>query len=185
MFVSSYAASECDWIYSKRSIKISGRLKSRFRDPPLASRAILLRRHFMKSRVAALAIFVLALSTVAGVAALSRDSARPAEQQAEQQQPKEETALQVVENKYVCMINNQRFNRAQIPVEVEGRTYYGCCEMCKGRLSGDARSRVATDPVSGNEVDKAKAVIGANAEGEVFYFENAENLKRYKASPKP
>ncbi|MCA1566008.1 MAG: hypothetical protein LC803_10305 [Acidobacteria bacterium] len=141
----------------------------------------------MKSRVAAIAIFVLVLSAVAGVAALSRGSARPAAQKAEQQQqrqPKEDAALQVVETKYVCMINNQRFNKVQIPVEVEGRTYYGCCEMCKGRLSGDPKSRVATDPVSGKEVDKAKAVIGANADGEVFYFENAENLKRYKASPK-
>jgi YHS domain-containing protein len=141
----------------------------------------------MKSRVAAIAIFVLALSAVAGVAALSRGSARPTAQKAEQpqqQQPKEDAALQVVETKYVCMINNQRFNKVQIPVEVEGRTYYGCCEMCKGRLSGDPKSRVAIDPVSGKEVDKAKAVIGANADGEVFYFENAENLKRYKASPK-
>lgn len=155
----------------------------------------------MKSRLAAIAIIILALSAVAGVAALSRG---PAQQQQQQQQPaaqkaahqqqhgeqqpkeqpKEDGALQVVETKYVCMINNQRFNKTQIPVEVEGRTYYGCCEMCKGRLNDDPKSRVATDPVSGKEVDKAKAVIGANAEGEVFYFENAENLKRYKASPK-
>lgn len=146
----------------------------------------------MKSRVAAIAIFVLALSAVAGVAAFSRGSEQPAAQKAEQQQqqqegqqqPKEDAALQVVENKFVCMINNQRFNKAQIPVEVEGRTYYGCCEMCKGRLSNDPKSRVATDPVSGKEVDKAKAVIGATADGEVFYFENVENLKRYKANSK-
>ena len=149
----------------------------------------------MKPRVAVIAIIILALSAVAGVAALSRGSAQqPAAQKAEQQhqhgqqqpkeQPKEDGALQVVETKYVCMINNQRFNKVQIPVEVEGRTYYGCCEMCKGRLSNDAKSRVAKDPVSGKEVDKAKAVIGATADGEVFYFENAENLKRYKASPK-
>ena len=153
----------------------------------------------MKSRVAAIAIFVLALSAVAGVAALSRGSAQqqPAAQKAEQpqhqhgqqqqqskEQPQEDGALQVVETKYVCMINNQRFNKVQIPVEVEGRTYYGCCEMCKDKLNNDPKSRVAKDPVSGKEVDKAKAVIGATADGEVFYFENAENLKRYKASPK-
>ena len=149
----------------------------------------------MKPSVAVIAIIILALSAVAGVAALSRNSAQqPAAQKTEQQhqhgqqqpkeQPKEDGALQVVETKYVCMINNQRFNKVQIPVEVEGRTYYGCCEMCKDKLNKDPKSRVAKDPVSGKEVDKAKAVIGATADGEVFYFENAENLNRYKASPK-
>ena len=89
-------------------------------------------------------------------------------------------ALAQVETKYVCMINNQRFNKEQIAVEVEGKTYYGCCEMCKAKLQNDVESRFAIDPVSGNKVDKAKAVIGANADGKVFYFENAENLKKFK-----
>ena len=142
----------------------------------------------MKSRVATSAIFVLAFSALTATGALSHSlghtPAQRSKRQQGQRQPKEAAALQVVEHKYVCMINNQRFNKVQIPVEVAGRTYYGCCEMCKGRLGGDPKSRVATDPVSGKEVDKAKAVIGANAEGEVFYFESIENLKRYKANPK-
>jgi YHS domain-containing protein len=128
---------------------------------------------------------------LAGAAALSGRSGASAGHQAGQpknEQPQGEQAreggLTQVETKYVCMINNQRFNKVQIPVEVKGRTYYGCCEMCKGKLSGDPASRVAVDPVSGKEVDKAKAVIGADADGSVFYFENAENLKRYKAGPK-
>ncbi len=29
------------------------------------------------------------------------------------------------------------------------------------------------------EVDKAKAVVGADAEGNVHYFENEENLKNF------
>ena len=88
--------------------------------------------------------------------------------------------LVVVESKYVCMINNQRFDKEQIPVAVQGKTYYGCCEMCKGRLKGDAKSRMAIDPVSHKKVDKAKAVIGATADGKVFYFESLANLKKYK-----
>jgi YHS domain-containing protein len=90
------------------------------------------------------------------------------------------TALVQVETKYVCMINDQRFSKAQIPVEVDGRTYYGCCEMCKERLRGDESSRTGTDPVSGKKVDKATAVIGAMPDGTVYYFETAENLKRFK-----
>src|SRR5262245_55931444 len=65
----------------------------------------------------------------------------------------------------VCMVNDQLFERDQIPVEVEGKTYYGCCKMCKKSLAEKREFRVATDPVSGKEVDKATAVIGADKEG--------------------
>jgi YHS domain-containing protein len=89
-----------------------------------------------------------------------------------------------VETKYVCMINNQRFDKAQIPIQVSGKTYYGCCEMCKETLRNKPASRMATDPVSKKKVDKAKAVIGADADGKVFYFENQENMKKFKPATK-
>ena len=87
--------------------------------------------------------------------------------------------LTKVEAKKVCMINERFMNHDQIPVEVEGKTYYGCCAMCKERLANDATKRVAVDPVSGKTVDKAKAVIGASSEGVVVYFESEKNLKKY------
>lgn len=90
------------------------------------------------------------------------------------------TALVQVEAKYVCMINDQRFSKTQIPVDVNGRTYFGCCEMCKDRLRGDESSCTGIDPVSGKKVDKATAVIGAMLDGTVYYFETVENLKRFK-----
>ncbi|WP_437629886.1 hypothetical protein [Sorangium sp. So ce854] len=71
----------------------------------------------------------------------------------------------VADRSLVCMVNNQFMGRPQIPIEVDGRTYYGCCEMCKGRLGSDPSSRVATDPVSRNAVDKATAVIGRTSDG--------------------
>ena len=88
--------------------------------------------------------------------------------------------LKRVETKKVCMINNQVFEKDQIPIEVEGRTYYGCCEMCKERLAKDPASRRALDPVTGKTVDKAKAVIGALPDGKVLYFESEETLKKYE-----
>lgn len=88
--------------------------------------------------------------------------------------------LKRVETKKVCMINNQVFEKDQIPIQVEGRTYYGCCEMCKERLAKDRASREATDPVTGKTVDKAKAVIGAQPDGSVLYFESEESFKKYK-----
>ena len=88
-----------------------------------------------------------------------------------------------VEAKRVCMVNDTAFPRDQIPVQVEDRTYFGCCEMCKGRLAQDASIRKAVDPVSGKTVDKATAVIGAGTDGKVHYFENDQTFASYLARP--
>lgn len=79
----------------------------------------------------------------------------------------------------VCMVNNTVFPKDQIPVEVAGKTYYGCCEMCKGRLASNAGLREAVDPISGKSVDKAKATIGAKPDGGVLYFENEKTFQQY------
>ncbi len=81
----------------------------------------------------------------------------------------------------VCMMNDRYMGTAQIPVDVDGKVYYGCCAMCKERLAKDRRARVALDPVSGKEVDKATAVIAKRADGSVLYFENEANLEKYEA----
>ena len=86
-----------------------------------------------------------------------------------------------VEAKKVCMINEHYMQKDQIAVQVEGKTYYGCCDMCKQALAKDASKRSAVDPVSGKKVDKAAAVIAADAEGNVVYFENAKNLESFNA----
>jgi YHS domain-containing protein len=87
--------------------------------------------------------------------------------------------LTKVETKTVCMINEHAMGKDQIPVEIDGKTYYGCCEMCKKALATDASKRVATDPVTGKQVDKATAVIAAQEDGRVFYFESEESLKKW------
>ena len=88
--------------------------------------------------------------------------------------------LEKVKPQRVCMVNNTLFDKDQIPVAVEGKTYFGCCEMCKGRLTEDASMRQATDPVSGKPVDKAKAVIGAKPDGKVLYFESDKTFAEYQ-----
>lgn len=88
--------------------------------------------------------------------------------------------VRVEDTSKVCMVTNQFMGSTQIPVDVGGRTYYGCCEMCKARLANEAETRVAKDPVTGESVDKAKAVIGREANGKVHYFASAENLARYR-----
>lgn len=79
----------------------------------------------------------------------------------------------------VCMVNDRFMGTRQIPVKVEGRTYYGCCEMCKTRLWQDKAVRYSHDPVTGKTVDKATAVVGRRPDGSVLYFESATTLARY------
>lgn len=92
--------------------------------------------------------------------------------------------LQRVEAKKVCMVNNQLFGKDQIPVEVQGKTYYGCCEMCKERLAKDAAARTGVDPVTGKPVDKATAVIAALEDGSVLYFESEKTFEQYSKGEK-
>lgn len=78
------------------------------------------------------------------------------------------------------MVTNQFMGRPQIPVEVEGRIYYGCCATCKGKLEHLPEARTAQDPVTGEPVDKAAAVIVQDAAGRVLYFASEDTLRRYR-----
>ena len=95
------------------------------------------------------------------------------------QQTSKPGTLKRVDAKYVCFVTKHSFDKEQIPVEVDGKTYYGCCDMCKAKLKEDAGQRCDVDPVSGKQVDKATAVIAADSKGNVFFFENDANLKKY------
>jgi len=92
---------------------------------------------------------------------------------------KENILLQKVIPSHVCMVTNRYFGKDQIPVDVNGQTYYGCCNMCKGTLTNKLESHYAIDPISGNKVDKAIATIGAAPDGSVHYFENEDNFKSF------
>ncbi len=81
----------------------------------------------------------------------------------------------------VCMMNNKYFGKEQIPVEVGGKTYYGCCEGCKTTLKENSSTRVSNDPYTGEEVDKADAYIvrKPNGSDEVLYFKSAETYESF------
>ncbi len=89
-------------------------------------------------------------------------------------------ALQRAEPRYVCMVNDRLFDKEQIPVEVESRTYYGCCQMCKQALTERPELRSGTDPITGKPVDKAKSVIGSLADGSVLYFESEKTFAEFE-----
>ena len=80
----------------------------------------------------------------------------------------------------ICMVTDLYMGQPQIPVEVENRRYYGCCQNCIAKLQDQPAIRQATDPVTGRHVDKAQAFAGRLADGRVLYFESAETLAGFR-----
>ena len=86
------------------------------------------------------------------------------------------TFTRIADRSTVCMVNDRDMGAPQIPVVVEGKTYYGCCKMCEKRLHEDETVRSATDPVSHQKVDKALALLARDASGNVLYFADESTL---------
>jgi rhodanese-related sulfurtransferase/YHS domain-containing protein len=83
----------------------------------------------------------------------------------------------------VCMTNDRVYNSPQIPVEINGKTYYGCCMGCVEALKKyPEKYCFATDPVSGEKVDKSKAFI-YDYNGKALYFKSKENLAEFVKNP--
>lgn len=87
--------------------------------------------------------------------------------------------VRVEEASKVCMVTDRYMGKPQIPVQVGGRTYYGCCPMCEGKLRDDSSYRTATDPFTGNSVNKAGAVLARTRTNKIYYFESEETFQRY------
>ncbi|MBD1422305.1 hypothetical protein [Sphingobacterium chuzhouense] len=80
----------------------------------------------------------------------------------------------------VCMVNDAYMGKQQLEVPFEGKMYYGCCKMCQERIPKDGTVRYAIDPHTLERVDKATAYIVMISDGgEVAYFENEDNYKRF------
>ena len=66
------------------------------------------------------------------------------------------------------------------------RLYFFVLLVCEGlvalaRLEKNEQLRVGIDPISGTKVDKATAIIAADAYNRVYYFESKENLAKANA----
>ncbi|OGP13642.1 MAG: hypothetical protein A2052_06415 [Deltaproteobacteria bacterium GWA2_54_12] len=93
-------------------------------------------------------------------------------------------SLQSLKHSGVCMVQNRHGIMKMIPVEIDGKMYYGCCAGCVGKLKYNSAVRFSKDPVTGKEVDKAKAFIIGNKDGTVTYFESRETAEQFSASRK-
>ncbi len=89
--------------------------------------------------------------------------------------------VMTVKTDQVCMVNDTVMGKTQIPVAVNGKTYYGCCEGCVGKLKKIRSFRFSKDPVTGREVDKAKAYITKEPDGRALYFESMKTVEEYHA----
>tara|TARA_R110001592_G_scaffold234170_1_gene491808 strand:- start:7198 stop:7575 length:378 start_codon:yes stop_codon:yes gene_type:complete len=117
------------------------------------------------------------ISMIIFIAAIATNNPAKAQQKVETQ----EQVKGKVESSYVCYVNNKYMGKEQIPVEVDGKTYYGCCQGCVGNLQKNRAPRYAKDPLTGKEVDKATAyiVIKEVGKSDVLYFENKANYEKY------
>ena len=89
----------------------------------------------------------------------------------------------VDKREYVCMMQDMVLEKPGVAILYRGKTYYGCCTMCKARIeaSPDEYTR-SVDPVSGKTVDKASAFV-YNLNGDAFYFATRANRKAFGTAP--
>lgn len=86
-----------------------------------------------------------------------------------------------VPTELVCMVNDAYMGKLQISVPVNGKTYYGCCQMCVKTLNENEQARTGIDPFSNQKVDKTEAFIALMAvDGKVAYFESEANFLKFK-----
>jgi YHS domain-containing protein len=96
--------------------------------------------------------------------------------------PVEVNENEQIPHELVCMVNDAFMGVKQIPVEAEGKTYYGCCQMCVTKIKENQDNvRYGIDPYTHERVDKSEAFITLKpGQGkEVFYFASESNMKAY------
>lgn len=87
--------------------------------------------------------------------------------------------VRIADPGHVCMLSNRFLGeKTHVPVDVDGKTYFGCCANCAARIGERAEARNALDPVTGSPVDKAAAVLARDETNKVLYFESEETFAR-------
>ena len=91
-----------------------------------------------------------------------------------------EPELKLIDSSHTCMGSNQAQTEAQDFAEVEGKRYYGCSKMCIVNLKENPNFRYGIDPVSGEKVDKASAIVATRPGGELLYFASEKTFRSYR-----
>lgn len=69
----------------------------------------------------------------------------------------------------------------QIPIDVNGTSYFGCCQGCVEKIQKNIDDvRFGSNPLNNRKVDKASAIIVQDKNtGSVFYFDSKEDAKKF------
>lgn len=87
--------------------------------------------------------------------------------------------VSIPERTRVCMMQDTVMAVPAVPLTHNGKSYFGCCEMCKAKIAAEPeRYTLARDPVTGAVVDKATAAL-LSVDGRVLYFESEATRARY------
>ena len=71
----------------------------------------------------------------------------------------------------VNMVTNRHEKKTQQELRLDNKVYYAADEACAKNMAMNPSTRFAKDPLTNNTVDKAGAVVYADASGAVYYFE--------------
>lgn len=98
-------------------------------------------------------------------------------------QPTASCTIPSIEVKQVCAVENVLQAREGIPCEHDGKTYWVCCPRCVEAFKQNPDAyRLATDPVSGQSIDKATALVQPYA-GHVFFFASEATRTAFNKQP--
>lgn len=95
--------------------------------------------------------------------------------------PQDSTIL--VPRSHVCVVKNTVEDGEILPVNLDGKTYYGCCASCIASFKNSPEKyRFAIDPVSEKSIDKAESVI-LDYKGRAIYFSSMKSLITFLKDP--
>jgi YHS domain-containing protein len=89
---------------------------------------------------------------------------------------------EIIPDSIICMVRGDIKSKGSLPIQIEGRTYYGCCEKCLTKLEQNIDNiQYAVDPVSGQTFSKADAIVRQDPQDHkrVLFFKSDETYDQY------
>ncbi|MGZ2369478.1 hypothetical protein ACXR6G_06805 [Ancylomarina sp. YFZ004] len=89
---------------------------------------------------------------------------------------------EIIPDSMVCMLGGDIKTKPTLPIEINSKTYWGCCQNCLGKLQRNENNALyALDPLSGESVNKADAIIRQDPQNNkrVFFFKSNETYNQY------
>lgn len=85
----------------------------------------------------------------------------------------------------VNMVTNRHEKKTQEEIRLDGKVYYGSGQGMAWNMTQNPSIRFSKDPVTNKTIDKAEAVIFADASGRVHYFESENSFQSFVSLATP